>query len=64
MTIKTHKSLSKRIKITKNGKLIKKMSGRGHFNARESGSVTRAKRANLTLSKVHYENIKQLLPHS
>lgn len=62
--LKTHKSISKRIKITRNGKMIKKRAGQAHFNSRESGSITRAKRRSSELSKVYFENIKQLLPYN
>lgn len=35
--MKTNKSFSKRIKVTKNGKLISRKAGQNHFNAKESG---------------------------
>jgi ribosomal protein L35 len=35
--MKTNKSYSKRIKVTKNGKLIARRAGQNHFNAKESG---------------------------
>lgn len=34
--MKTNKSLLKRIKITKTGKLLVRSSGQNHFNAKES----------------------------
>ena len=34
--IKTNKSFSKRIKVTKNGKLIARHTGQNHFNSKES----------------------------
>lgn len=36
--MKTNKSLSKRIRITKTGKLLVRGSGQNHFNAKESRS--------------------------
>jgi len=42
--IKTNKSLAKRIKVTKNKKVMVKVGGQAHFNAKEPGSVRRAKR--------------------
>ena len=39
--LKTRKSIAKRIKITKKGKVLKKKAGQDHFNARESGKVKR-----------------------
>jgi ribosomal protein L35 len=35
--MKTNKSFTKRIKVTKNGKLITRKAGQGHFNAKEGG---------------------------
>lgn len=35
--MKTNKSFSKRIKVTKNGKLVTRKSGQNHFNAKEGG---------------------------
>jgi len=34
--MKTNKSFTKRLKITKNGKLIARKPGKNHFNAKES----------------------------
>lgn len=36
--MKTNKSFTKRIRVTKNGKLIARKPGQNHFNAKESGS--------------------------
>ena len=35
--MKTNKSFSKRLKVTKNGKIIGRKPGQNHFNARQSG---------------------------
>jgi len=42
--MKTNKSLTKRIKKTKTGKLIGRKIGQGHFNAKESGSKSMKKK--------------------
>lgn len=34
--MKTNKSYSKRLKVTKNGKIIARGTGQNHFNAKES----------------------------
>lgn len=34
--MKTNKSFSKRVKVTKNGKLVSRKAGHNHFNARAS----------------------------
>lgn len=36
--MKTNKSLTKRIKITKNGKMLSRKPGFNHFNAKQSRS--------------------------
>ena len=36
--MKTNKSYAKRIKVTKNGKVVARRPGQSHFNAKESGS--------------------------
>lgn len=38
MSIKTNKSLTKRFKITKNGKILSRVPGLNHFNAKQSRS--------------------------
>jgi ribosomal protein L35 len=35
MSIKTNKSLTKRLKITKNGKILSRAPGFNHFNAKQ-----------------------------
>jgi ribosomal protein L35 len=36
--MKTNKSFTKRLKVTKNGKVLARKSGQNHFNAKESRS--------------------------
>jgi ribosomal protein L35 len=36
MSIKTNKSLTKRLKVTKNGKILARAPGFNHFNARQT----------------------------
>jgi len=36
MAIKTNKSLTKRLKITKNGKVLSRAPGFNHFNAKQT----------------------------
>jgi ribosomal protein L35 len=42
--MKTNKSYTKRIKVTRNGKLISRKPGQDHFNAKESGNAQTKKR--------------------
>lgn len=62
--LKTHQSIAKRFTITKTGKVTKKKAGQGHFNARESGNTTRAKRRHTTVSKTITNQLKSLMPYS
>ena len=43
MSTKTNKSFTKRLKMTKNGKIIARGVGRNHFNAKESRRSQQAK---------------------
>lgn len=64
MKLKTHKTVAKRLKLTRKGKLLKRKGGQGHFNSRESGTVTRNKRRDLSVSEVYVRNLKSLMPHA
>lgn len=45
--MKTNKSFTKRLKVTKNGKIVGRKPGQNHFNARQTGRQRLArKRAN------------------
>lgn len=48
--MKTNKSYSKRIRVTRNGKLVARAKGQNHFNAKQSGGKRRSKRATVTLT--------------
>ncbi|HBH16870.1 MAG TPA: 50S ribosomal protein L35, partial [Candidatus Veblenbacteria bacterium] len=52
MKVKTHKATVKRFRATAKGKLMKRTAGQDHFNARESGVVTRRKRRDVEIAKV------------
>lgn len=62
--LKTRKSIAKRIKITKKGKVLKKKAGQDHFNARESGKVKRNKRRMTKSAKANIKNLKRQVPYS
>jgi ribosomal protein L35 len=51
--MKTNKSFTKRLKITKNGKVIARKPGQNHFNAKESrsGQMDGRRSQSLSLSK-------------
>ena len=42
--MKTNKSYKKRLKVTKTGKVLARKPGQNHFNAKEGGQKTIAKR--------------------
>lgn len=42
--MKTNKSFTKRLKVTKNGKIIGRKKGQNHFNAKESGRANLSKK--------------------
>ncbi len=50
--IKTNKSYTKRIKVTKNGKLIARKAGQNHFNSRQTGTqrLNRKRTQTITMS--------------
>lgn len=60
--VKSHQGTSKRLKVTKSGKIMHRTSGQNHFNSRESGKVTKNKRADSTIAKVN-EKIKVRIPY-
>ena len=48
--MKTNKSYTKRIRVTRNGKLMVRVKGQNHFNAKSSGSTRNAKRRSIKLN--------------
>jgi large subunit ribosomal protein L35 len=61
MKQKTRKTVSKRFRVTANGKLMRRKGGQDHFNSRESGKVTRNKRRDEEMSKSFEKTIKVLI---
>jgi len=51
--MKTNKSFSKRLKVTRTGKIIGRKAGQNHFNAKESGSQGQNKKRSV---QVHFSN--------
>jgi ribosomal protein L35 len=48
--MKTKKIFSKRLKVSKNGKITARVPGQNHFNAKESSSGRMARRRNVALN--------------
>ncbi|MEK7655619.1 MAG: bL35 family ribosomal protein [Patescibacteria group bacterium] len=64
MKLKTNKTISKRIRITKTGKLMKRHGGQDHFNTRNPGKITRKKRRDQEVAKVYSKTIRKAMPNS
>ncbi|MDO8617951.1 MAG: bL35 family ribosomal protein [Candidatus Uhrbacteria bacterium] len=63
MKLKTHKTVAKRLIVTKSGKLLKRHGGQDHFNSRDSGTITRKKRRDQTVNASYVRTLKSLMPH-
>ncbi|OHB23258.1 MAG: hypothetical protein A2939_02245 [Parcubacteria group bacterium RIFCSPLOWO2_01_FULL_48_18] len=60
---KTQKSVAKRIKITKRGKLLRRPMGIDHFKTRKTSKALRAKRRSLQIHGADAKAFKKYLPH-
>jgi len=60
---KTRKSILKRFKITKTGKILRRATGLDHYRAKKSGKKIRQKRKWVKLSKSEAKNIKRLMKY-
>jgi len=58
---KTRKSISKRFKITKTGKVLRRPVGQNHYLAKQSGKKRRQKRKWVEVSKWESKKIKKLV---
>jgi len=47
--MKTNKSYTKRIRVTRTGKLMARVKGQNHFNAKQSGNERRNKRGSVAI---------------
>jgi len=59
--MKTRKSISKRFKITRTGKVLRRATGQDHFRAKKSGKQIRESRKWVRVSKPLEKKIKKLL---
>ena len=64
MKQKTRKSVAKKVKITKNGKVLRRRTKQNHFNLRESKQFKRAKRRDTVIGGKEARNIKAALPYA
>ncbi len=62
--MKTNKSYTKRIKLTKGGKLKPRKKGQDHFNANQSGNKRRAKRGTRQDLNLSPKALNRFIPHN
>lgn len=58
---KTRKSILKRFKITKNGKVLRRQTGINHYLRKKTGKQKRKKRKLVEVSEEEAKKIKELL---
>ena len=61
MSDKTRKSIIKRFKITKTGKILRRPTGLDHYRAKKSGKRVRRSRKLVLVSKAEAKKLKKLL---
>ena len=59
--MKTRKSITKRFKITKNGKILRRATGQNHLRSKKSGNTVRAGRKWVALSESEAKKIRKML---
>jgi len=57
---KTRKSIKKRFKITRTGKVLRRAVGQNHYRAKKSAKKKRLKRKFVVVSKSEAKKIKKL----
>lgn len=59
--MKTRKSITKRFKITKNGKILRRLSGQDHLRQKKSGNYVRTRRKWVPLNPSEAKKIRKLV---
>lgn len=59
--MKTRKSLTKRFKITKNGKVLRRLTGQNHFRMKKSSKDRSKRRKWVLMSKPESKVIKRMM---
>jgi ribosomal protein L35 len=59
--MKTRKSIKKRFKFTKTGKILKRTTGQDHYRSKMTGEKKRKGRKMVLLSSVESKKVKKLL---
>lgn len=58
--MKTRKSLTKRFRITKNGKVLRRPTGQDHYRSKKTGKQIRQKRGMVVLSAPLAKRVKRM----
>jgi large subunit ribosomal protein L35 len=58
---KTKKALIKRFKITKNGKILRRLTGQNHYRSKKTGERKRKGRKWIVLHKTEAKRLKKYL---
>lgn len=62
---KTKKSVVKKFKVTGSGKLTRRATGQNHYNSRDTGQASRAKRLDSGIAvPAEAANLKRALPYA
>ncbi len=61
--LKTNKAVAKRIRFTRRGKMIRRVTRQDHFNAKASGTRTQAKRRTRTVKKQDMKSLAAYLTY-
>lgn len=62
--LKTNKSVSKKVRVTKGKKVLRLYTKQNHYNSRETGKFGRFKRRRQRLSKMDEKNVLKALPYN
>jgi ribosomal protein L35 len=62
--LKTFKALSKKVKITKRKKVIRRATGQNHYNSKDTGTEGRQKRKDVRLMRADEKNVLKALPYA
>jgi len=57
--MKTRKALVKRFKVTKTGKILRKIGGQNHYRSKKSGKVIRQKRKMIEAPKALAKKLRK-----
>ncbi|HOX30566.1 MAG TPA: 50S ribosomal protein L35 [Candidatus Paceibacterota bacterium] len=59
--MKTRKSITKRFKITKNGKIMRRLTGANHYRVKKSGNRVRKGRKWVMVNESEAKKIRKLI---